>query len=133
MKIIFISGLISLLLLSFLNAKNISIGHLVDFTGPTSSTGQPFGEGAIDAINYLNNKKNGILGKKIRLETFDYSYKAPRAVVTYKRWKSKLKASVIIGWGTADTEALMETVARDKIPFFSGSYAGQLTDPTESS
>ena len=130
MKIIFISGLISFLLLSFPYAKNISIGHLVDFTGPTSSTGQPFGEGAIDAINYLNNKKNGILGKKIKLETFDYSYKAPRAVVTYKRWKSKLKASVIIGWGTADTEALMETVARDKIPFFSGSYAGQLTDPT---
>ena len=50
--------------------------------------------------------------------------------MTYKRWKSKLKASVFIGWGTADTEALMETVARDKIPFFSGSYAGQLTDPT---
>ena len=24
----------------------------------------------------------------------------------------------------------METIARDKIPFFSGSYAGQLTDPT---
>ncbi len=60
----------------------------------------------------------------------DYSYKAPRAVATYKRWKSRLKVITVIGWGTADTEALMGTIARDKIPFFSGSYAGQLTDPT---
>ena len=124
--------LIFMLVFAFINSsysKKIAIGHLVDFTGPTSSTGQPFGKGAIDAINYIN-KNNGILGQKIKLETFDYSYKAPRAVVTYKRWRSKLKAPVIIGWGTADTEALMETIARDKIAFFSGSYAGQLTDPT---
>ena len=60
----------------------------------------------------------------------DYSYKAPRAVATYKRWKSRLKITAVQGWGTADTEALMETIARDKVPFFSGSYAGQLTDPT---
>ena len=123
MKSFFISAIFVIFLVTNSFTKNITIGHLVDFTGPTSSTGQPFGKGAIDTINYLNNKKNGILGKKIRLETFDYSYKASRAVVTYKRWKSKLKPSVIIGWGTADTEALMETVARDKIPFFSGSYA----------
>ncbi len=64
------------------------------------------------------------------MDTVDYSYKAPRAVATYKRWKSRLKVITVIGWGTADTEALMETIARDKIPFFSGSYAGQLTDPT---
>ena len=85
--------------------------------------------GFIDAIKYIN-ENGGIKGKKIKVDTVDYSYKAPRAVATYKRFKSRLKIIAVIGWGTADTEALMETVARDKIPFYSGSYAGQLTDPT---
>ncbi len=110
-------------------SKDIPVGQLVDFTGPTSSVGKPFGQGHIDAIKWIN-KNGGIRERKIRLDTVDYSYKAPRAVATYKRWKSRLKVITVIGWGTADTEALMETIARDKIPFFSGSYAGQLTDPT---
>ena len=110
-------------------SKDIPVGQLVDFTGPTSSVGKPFGQGHIDAIKWIN-KNGGINERKIRLDTVDYSYKAPRAVATYKRWKSRLKVITVIGWGTADTEALMGTIARDKIPFFSGSYAGQLTDPT---
>ena len=120
---------IYLFIKTFLIAKDIPIGHLVDFTGATSSVGKPFGEGVADAIKWIN-QEGGIEGKKIRSDMVDYSYKAPRAVATYKRWKSRLKIIAVQGWGTADTEALMETIARDKIPFFSGSYAGQLTDPT---
>ena len=129
-KLLTITFLIFLFLFSkSLISKDIPIGQLVDFTGPTSSVGKPFGQGHIDAIKWIN-KNGGINSRKIRLDTVDYSYKAPRAVATYKRWKSRLKVITVIGWGTADTEALMETIARDKIPFFSGSYAGQLTDPT---
>ena len=124
--IIFILGF---LLSRIIISNDIPVGQLVDFTGPTSSVGKPFGQGHIDAIKWIN-KNGGINNRKIRLDTVDYSYKAPRAVATYKRWKSRLKVITVIGWGTADTEALMETIARDKIPFFSGSYAGQLTDPT---
>jgi len=120
---------ISIFLSSKIVAKDIPIGHLVDFTGPTSSVGKPWGEGFIDTIKWIN-KNGGINNKKIKVDTVDYSYKAPRAVATYKRWKSRLKVIAVIGWGTADTEALMGTIARDKVPFFSGSYAGQLTDPT---
>ena len=120
---------ISIFLSSKIIAKDIPIGHLVDFTGPTSSVGKPWGEGFIDTIKWIN-KNGGINNKKIKVDTVDYSYKAPRAVATYKRWKSRLKVIAVIGWGTADTEALMGTIARDKVPFFSGSYAGQLTDPT---
>ena len=130
----FFKKLLSITFLTFIFtesifSKEIPIGQLVDFTGPTSSVGKPFGQGHIDAIKWIN-QNGGINNRKIRLETVDYSYKAPRAVATYKRWKSRLKVITVIGWGTADTEALMETIARDKIPFFSGSYAGQLTDPT---
>tara|TARA_B100000963_G_scaffold111984_1_gene97494 strand:- start:5509 stop:6795 length:1287 start_codon:yes stop_codon:yes gene_type:complete len=110
-------------------SKDIPVGLLVDFTGATSSVGKPFGQGFIDSIKYIN-KNNGINGQKIDLDTVDYSYKASRAVATYKRWKSRFKVKMVLGWGTADTEALMETVARDKVPYWSGSYAGQLSDPT---
>ena len=121
--------IIFLFKLNVVSSKEIPVGHLVDFTGPTSSVGKPFGQGFIDAIKYIN-KNGGIKGNKIKVDTVDYSYKAPRAVATYKRWKSRLKVIAVIGWGTADTEALMGTIARDKVPFYSGSYAGQLTDPT---
>ena len=129
LKILFLFLFFGLIHFKSIYSKDIPIGHLVDFTGPTSSVGKPYGMGFIDAIKYIN-ENGGIKGKKIKVDTVDYSYKAPRAVATYKRFKSRLKIIAVIGWGTADTEALMETVARDKIPFYSGSYAGQLTDPT---
>ena len=127
-NITFYIAVILILKVSITLSKDIPIGHLVDFSGPTSSVGKPFGQGFVDTIKFIN-KNGGIKGNKIKVDTVDYSYKAPRAVATYKKWKSRLNIIAVIGWGTADTEALMGTIARDKIPFYSGSYAGQLTDP----
>ena len=50
---------ISIFLSSKIIAKDIPIGHLVDFTGPTSSVGKPWGEGFIDTIKWIN-KSGGI-------------------------------------------------------------------------
>lgn len=110
-------------------ADKIAIGHLTDFTGPTGGVGAHYGPGVADALNYIN-ANGGINGKQIEFETVDYSYKADRAVATYKKWQSGLKPVAIQGWGTADTEALVKFVARDKIPYISASYSGHLTDPT---
>ena len=52
--IIFILGL---LLSRNIISNDIPVGQLVDFTGPTSSVGKPFGQGHIDAIKWIN--KNG--------------------------------------------------------------------------
>ena len=92
---------IAIVILGFLLSRNmiasdIPVGQLVDFTGPTSSVGKPFGQGHIDAIKWIN-KNGGINNRKIKLDTVDYSYKAPRAVATYKRWKSRLKVIAVIG------------------------------------
>ncbi|MGN6117535.1 MAG: ABC transporter substrate-binding protein, partial [Nitrobacter sp.] len=54
----------------------------------------------------------------------------PRAIALYKKWSGSDKVSAIMGWGTADTEALTGFLAQDKIPDISGSYAAALTDPT---
>ena len=58
---------------------------------------------------------------------FDYGYQAPRAVSQYQAW-SRDRVVAIQGWGTADTEALVRFVTRDKIPYISGSYSAALTD-----
>ncbi|RMF47065.1 MAG: branched-chain amino acid ABC transporter substrate-binding protein [Deltaproteobacteria bacterium] len=107
----------------------IPVGHLADFTGPTAGVGVPYGNGVDDALKYINDH-GGINGKKIEFVTVDYSYKAPQAIATYKKWMSSLKPVAIQGWGTADTEALVKFIAKDKVPYVSASYSGHLTDPT---
>lgn len=111
-------------------AQDIPIGHLADYSGATSDVGQPFGQGVADALVYIN-KQGGIKGRKMAVDTFDYSYQAPRAISQYKKWSSGRNPVVAIqGWGTADTEALITFVAKDEIPYWSASYSGALTDPT---
>src|SRR5690242_10961731 len=107
----------------------VSIGHLADYTGATADVGVPFGQGAADAWAWVN-QKGGVDGKKLNVDTVDYGYQVPRAVAQYKKWSGGDKVAAIQGWGTADTEALTGFVAKDEIPYYSGSYAGQLTDPT---
>jgi len=109
--------------------SSIKIGHLADYSGGTSDVGTPFGQAVADTFAWIN-KNGGINGTKVDIETVDYGYQVPRAIAQYKKWTGSEKVSAIMGWGTADTEALTGFVAQDKIPFLSGSYAGQLTDPT---
>ncbi len=109
-------------------ADPIFIGHLADYTGATSDVGKPYGQGVADALEYIN-KNGGIAGRQLKYETVDYSYNAPRAIATYKKWTGTDKMVAAQGWGTADTEALVAFVANDKVPFYSASYSGHLTDP----
>ena len=111
-------------------AETIKVGGLWDLTGVTADVGKPFAEGVQDAIGYLNSK-GGVNGKKIELLNVDYAYKIPQANATYKKFVEQDKVIMINGWGTGDTEALKDTVAKDKVPYFSASFSGHLTDPTK--
>jgi branched-chain amino acid transport system substrate-binding protein len=109
--------------------SKVPVGHLADFSGATSDVGVPFGQGVADALAYIN-KQGGIGGKQqLATETVDYGYQVPRAISQYKKWTGRDSVVAIQGWGTADTEALTTFVAKDEIPYYSGSYAGALTDP----
>lgn len=98
-------------------ADPIFVGHLVDYTGPTSDVGKPYGQGVADALAWIN-KSGGIAGQQLKFETVDYSYNAPRAIATYKKWVGTDKAIAVQGWGTADTEALVGFIASDQVPNF---------------
>lgn len=106
----------------------IQIGNLVDFTGNTAVVGKEYGQAKIDAMNYIN-ENGGIGGKQLDFDTVDYSYVVPRALAAYKKWTSQRKVVTIQGWGTADTEALVDFVTKDQIPYYSASYSAHLTDP----
>jgi len=111
-------------------AETIKIGGLWDLTGVTADVGKPFAEGVQDSIAYVNSK-GGVNGKKIELINVDYAYKIPQANAAYKKFVDQDKVIMINGWGTGDTEALKETVAKDRIPYFSASFSGHLTDPAK--
>ncbi len=106
----------------------IKLGSLNDFTGPTSDVGKDAGLGIREAVQYVNDT-GGINGKPIKLFQYDYGYRVPEAVTTYKRFRDFDKAVAVFGWGTGDTEALAPTVAKDQMPYLSHSFSAFLADP----
>jgi branched-chain amino acid transport system substrate-binding protein len=113
-----------------LGAQTIKVGGLWDLTGVTADVGKPFAEGVQDAIAYVN-AGGGINGKKIELINVDYGYKIPQAIAAYKEFVTQDKVIMINGWGTGDTEALKDLISKDKIPYFSASFSGHLTNPAK--
>ena len=101
-----------------------NIGVLLDNSGATSDVGVPYGQGVVDTLAWANANNRG---RPMNVLPFDYGYQAPRAVSQYQAW-SRERVAAIQGWGTADTEALVRFVTRDRVPYISGSYSAALTD-----
>jgi len=110
--------------------SEIKLGSLNDFTGPTSDVGKDAGLGIREAVQYVNDT-GGINGKRIRLFQYDYGYRVPEAVTTYKRFRDFDKVVAVFGWGTGDTEALAPTVAKDRMPYLSHSFSAFLSNPSK--
>ena len=108
-------------------SQPIPVGHLMDLSGATSDVGTPFSQGVNDTWAWINRTRNGVAGRQVNVMAFDYGYQAPRAVSQYQAW-SRDRVVAINGWGTADTEALVRFVTRDRVPYVSGSYSAALTD-----
>ncbi|MBI4638671.1 MAG: ABC transporter substrate-binding protein [Candidatus Rokubacteria bacterium] len=109
-------------------AQEIKLGSLNDLTGPTSDVGKDIALGIREAVQYVNDT-GGVNGKRIRLYLYDYGYRVPEAITTYKRFRDFDRVVGVLGWGTGDTEALSPTVGKDRIPYLSHSFAAALTDP----
>ena len=110
-------------------AEPIAVGQLIAQTGATAQVGRVYAQGVTDAFAFIN-AHGGIDGRKVQLDPVDYGYEPAKAIQIYKQWKEGAKPVAIQGWGTADTEALIEYVTKDGVVFMSGSSSGHLTDPT---
>ena len=113
---------------SWTSAQEVKLGALQDTTGATSDVGKDEALGVREAVQYYNDT-GGINGKKIRLFQYDYGYRVPEAVTTYKRFRDYDKVVMVLGWGTGDTESLSPTINADKMPYLSSSFSGHLCDP----
>jgi len=111
-------------------AVEIKVGALQDMTGATSDVGKDEALGVVEATTYFNDQ-GGVNGKRIKLFQYDYGYRVPEAVTTYKRFRDFDKVVSVLGWGTGDTEALSPTVTKDKIVYLSSSFSGALCDPAK--
>jgi branched-chain amino acid transport system substrate-binding protein len=109
-------------------AQEVRVGALQDTTGATSDVGKDEALGVREATQYYNDT-GGINGKRIRLFQYDYGYRIPEAITTYKRFRDYDKVVMVLGWGTGDTEALSPTINADKMPYLSSSFSAHLTDP----
>jgi branched-chain amino acid transport system substrate-binding protein len=102
----------------------VVVGGIHDLSGATSDVGQPTGRGTRDALEWVN--ENGDLSFEIEHDWVDYAYEVPQAQSQYDSLTSGDNPPVIIGWGTADTEALAPDVAEDEVVYISASYSDKL-------
>ncbi len=129
-RIATLTGLLFLIAGTAGAADEINIGGITDQSGPTSDVGKDYALGLEEAVTWVNDN-GGINGKKIKFHMFDYGYKRDEAVTLYDKLKTREDVIAILGWGTGDTEALSQTVTKDKMPYVSASYSAHLTDPSK--
>jgi len=106
------------------NGDAVTVPGIYDESGGTSDVGRPSAIGARDTIAYIN--ENDLLSREIDHPNDDYAYEVPQAQQLYQEYTSDGEPPMIIGWGTADTEALSGTVAEDEIVYISASYSANL-------
>ena len=105
----------------------VLIPGIHDTSGATSDVGAPAAEGTIDTWEYIND--NDLLDAEVNHDWVDYAYEVEEATRAYDDYLDDGPPPAIIGWGTADTEALAPRVADDEIVYISASYSEALMQP----
>lgn len=102
--------------------EDVFIGGIYDMSGPTEGIGAPYGRGAVDGMQYIIDE--GIV-ESLDFEWSDYHYEVEEARTLYTDYVHE-GAPGLIGWGTADTEALAPQAAADEVVYLSASSSTAL-------
>jgi branched-chain amino acid transport system substrate-binding protein len=107
----------------------LTIGSLLDATGPINIYGKPM----IDATNFVTdqlNKKGGVLGRSLKLSFFDTQSTNDKYVQYADQLMLQDKAAVIMGGITsASREAIRPAVDKNKqLYFYNEQYEGGVCD-----
>ncbi|SMF11520.1 amino acid/amide ABC transporter substrate-binding protein, HAAT family [Tistlia consotensis] len=94
---------------------------LVYKSGPYAPNGIPMAAGWEDYIKLINARDGGVNGVKLVTDECDTGYNNDRGVECYERLK-KPTAAAFQPLSTGITYALLDRVAQDKIPLYTGGY-----------
>ena len=102
----------------------VPVPGIYDLSGATADVGRPTGVGSQDAIAWYH--ENDELESGIYHEYQDYAYEVSEAQRLYDDHVGSESPPAIIGWGTADTEALAGDAHEDEVIYVSASYSDEL-------
>jgi len=112
-------------------AQPVKIGAVINLTGPASTWGQYHAKGHRDYVNYVNDVKGGIAGKKIELEIVDHAYKVPEGVKYVKKFCEE-KKDMIATWDAGTGIQIKPIIQEYKIPTINYStFQGILKAPVD--
>ena len=110
-------------------AQPIKIGAVINLIGPASTWGQYHAKGHRDYVNYVNDVKGGIVGRKIDLEIVDHAYKVPEGVKFVKKFCEE-KKDMIATWDAGTGIQIKPIIQEYKIPTINYStFQGILKPP----
>ncbi len=113
------------------SAQPVRIGAVINLTGPASTWGEFHAKGHRDYINYVNDVKGGIAGRKIDLEIVDHAYKVPEGVKFVKKFCEE-KKDMIATWDAGTGIQIKPIIQEYKIPTINYStYQGILKPPVD--
>jgi branched-chain amino acid transport system substrate-binding protein len=127
---IFLSAILSLILVGAAFAKDIKVGAIINLTGPASSWGQYHAKGHQDYFRYVNEVKGGIAGQKIDLTVVDSAYKVNEAVKYVKKFCTQDKMDMLATWSAGSGIMAKPIIQQYKVPNINYStYQGILIHP----
>jgi branched-chain amino acid transport system substrate-binding protein len=108
----------------------IRIGQITNRTGDTSDVGVPLADGVRDAWRWIN-EQGGVRGQPVRLIERECGYNVPRTIAAFRELSGDLRVPLIHGFGTPDSEAVMELAARARVIYMPTSYDERFVDPNK--
>ncbi len=106
----------------------IRIGQITNRTGETSDVGIPLADGVRDGWRWIN-QQGGVRGRPIRLIEREAGYNVPRTISYFRELTSDYEVSLIHGFGTPDSEAVMDLSARARVIYMPTSYDERFVNP----
>jgi branched-chain amino acid transport system substrate-binding protein len=106
----------------------IRIGQITNRTGGTSDVGIPLANGVRDAWKWINDQ-GGIRNHPIRLIEREAGYNVPRTISYYRELTSDYNVPLIHGFGTPDSESVMDLTSQDRVVYMPTSYDDRFVNP----
>jgi len=106
----------------------IRIAQITNRTGETSDVGIPLADGVRDAWRWIN-EQGGVRGRPVRILERETGYNVPRTIAAFRELSGDYGVPLIHGFGTPDSEAVMDLATRARVIYMPTSYDERFVNP----